>query len=83
MKPQNTHWCPHCKTPEIPPIHSGSVEEWVGTGSFGLATGWSWIRILLRQLRFGTLVIPFTPPCQCLSEETLKAASPFYLYLYI
>ena len=24
------------------------------------------------QLRFGTLAIPFTPPCQCLSEETLK-----------
>ena len=25
------------------------------------------------QLRFGTLAIPFTPLCQCLSEETLKA----------
>ena len=31
------------------------------------------------QLRFGTLAIPFTPPCQCLSEETLKAVGPFYL----
>ena len=28
------------------------------------------------QLRFGTLA---TPPCQCLSEETLKAVGPFYL----
>ena len=31
------------------------------------------------QLRFGTLAIPFTPPCQYLSEETLKAVGPFYL----
>ena len=32
------------------------------------------------QLRFGTLAIPFTPPCQCLSEETVKkAVGPFYL----
>ena len=32
-----------------------------------------------RKLRFGTLAIPFTPLCQCLSEETLKAVGPFYL----
>ena len=25
------------------------------------------------------LPIPFTPLCQCLSEETLKAVDPFYL----
>ena len=31
------------------------------------------------KLRFGTLAIPFTPLCQCLSEETLKAVTPFYL----
>ena len=31
------------------------------------------------QLRFGTLAISFTPLCQCLSEETLKAVGPFYL----
>ena len=24
------------------------------------------------SLRFGTLAIPFTPPCQCLSDETLN-----------
>ena len=28
------------------------------------------------KLRFGTLAVPFTSLCQCLSEETLKA---FYL----
>ena len=30
IKLQNAAWCPPCKTPEIPPIHPGSVEEWVG-----------------------------------------------------
>ena len=25
------------------------------------------------------LAIPFTPLCQCLSEETLKTVGPFYL----
>ena len=29
--------------------------------------------------RFGTLEIPFTPLCQCLSEETLKAVGPLFL----
>ena len=39
-----------------------------------------WVRIPLRKtFRFGTLAIPFTPLCQCLSEETLKAVGPFYL----
>ena len=47
--------------------------------SVGLVTGWSWVRIPLRQLLFGTLAIPFSPLCQCLSEETLKAIGPFYL----
>ena len=31
------------------------------------------------KLRFGTLAIQFTPLCQSLSEETLKAVGPFYL----
>ena len=45
-----------------------------------LATGRSGVRIPLRKtFRFGTLAIPFTPLCQCLSEETLKAVGPFYL----
>ena len=28
---------------------------------------------------FGTLAIPLTLLCQCLSDETLKAVGPFYL----
>ena len=32
-----------------------------------------------EKRRFGTLAIPFTPRCQCLSEETLKSVGPFYL----
>ena len=53
----------------------GAVDEWVG-----LATGWSIVQIPLRQhIRFGTLTIPFTPLCQGLSEETLKAVGPFYM----
>ena len=28
---------------------------------------------------FELLAIPFTPLCQCLSEETLKSVGPFYL----
>ena len=48
--------------------------------SIGLETGWSWVRIPQRQLRFGTLAIPFTPLCQCRSEETIKAVGPFYIY---
>ena len=32
-----------------------------------------------KNFRFGTLAIPFTPLCQCLSDETLKAVGPFYL----
>ena len=51
------------------------LERW----TVGLATGWSWVRIPLQQLCFGTLAIPFTPLCQCLLEETLKAVGPFYL----
>ena len=33
----------------------------------------------VKTFRFGTLAIPFAPPCQCLSDETLKAVGPFYL----
>ena len=52
----------------------GTVAEWVR------ALAWTGrVRIPLRQLRFGTLAILFTPLCKCLSEETLKAVGPFYL----
>ena len=55
----------------------GAVAEWVR------ALDWSGVRIplalaLRKTFRFGTLAIPFTPLCQCLSE-TLIAVGPFYL----
>ena len=59
--------------------------EWVRaltwTVSLGLATGRSrpGSNPTAEKLRFGTLAIPLTPLCQCLSEETLKSVSPFYL----
>ena len=34
------------------------------------------------KLRFGTLAIPFTPLCQCLSEETLKSRRPLLSGVY-
>ena len=33
----------------------------------------------VKTFRFGTLAIPFTLLCQCLSDETIKAVGPFYL----
>ena len=55
----------------------------VERGSVVRARDWrprgSWIRILLAELRFGTLPIPFTPLRQCLSGEAPKAIGPFYL----
>ena len=33
----------------------------------------------VKNVLFGTLAIPFTPLCQCLSDETLKAVVLFYL----
>ena len=53
----------------------GAVAEWVRA-----STGRSMVRVPLRKtFRFGTLAIPFTPLCQCLSEEAVKAVGPFYL----
>ncbi len=46
------------------------LERWLGL-AIGQFPGR--VRIPLRQLRFGTLAIPFTPLCHCLSEESLKA----------
>ena len=31
----------------------------------------------VKKIRFGTFAIPFTPLCQCLSDETVKAVGPF------
>ena len=55
----------------------GAVAGWVR--ALDWRPGGPGFRIPLRQLRFGTLAIPFTQLCQCLSEESLKAVGPFYL----
>ena len=52
------------------------LERWL-VQSTGLS--WPGSNPTAEKLRFGTLAIPFTPLCQCLSEETLKAVGPFYL----
>ena len=58
----------------------GAVAEWVR------ALDWTDDRTVpvgfeshCGKLRFTTLANLFTPLCQCLSEETLKAVGPFYL----
>ena len=57
----------------------GAVAEWVRALDWR-PDGPGFESIPLRNtFRFGTLAIPFTPLCQCLSEETLKAVGPFYL----
>ena len=50
------------------------LERWLA-----LATGRCGFESHCGKLCFGTLAIPFTPLCQCLSEETLKAVGPLYL----
>ena len=57
----------------------GAVAEWVRTLAWtGDRTVRDGFESHCGQLRFRTLAIPFrpTPPCQCLSEETLKAVGP-------
>ena len=65
----------------------------MGGGAMVRALDWRWLEhwtgdwvvqgsnpAAATYFRFGTLAIPFTPLCQCLSEETLKeAVGPFYL----
>ena len=60
------------------PPRWGSVVEWIreldwrpGDPLFESRCG--------NLIRFGTLALPFTPLCQCLSEEILKTVGPFYL----
>ena len=58
----------------------GAVAEWVrALACAGDRTVLAGFESHGGKLRFGTLAIPFTPLCQCLSEETLKAVGPFYL----
>ena len=33
----------------------------------------------VKTFRLGTLAIPFTPLCQCISNETVNTVGPFYL----
>ena len=55
----------------------GVVAEWVRASTDDRKL---MVRLPLRAtLRFGTLAIPLTLLCQCLSDETLKAVGPFYL----
>ena len=42
------------------------MTEWVR--ALAWLSGWSWVRILPAELRFGTLAMPFTPLFQCISE---------------
>ena len=61
-------------------IYGGAVAEWVrALACTGDRTVLAGFESHCGKLRFGTLAIPFTPLCQCLSEETLKAVGPFYL----
>ena len=54
-------------------------EEWEEQGNNGSNGEKKRSRVRIRWHRLETLVISFTPLCQCLSEEILKAVGPFYL----
>ena len=53
------------------------LERWLGMATGHSRPGSNPTSV--KTFRFGTLAIPFTPLCQCLSDETLKAVGPFYL----
>ena len=56
------------------------LAEWVGALAWtGHRTVPAGFESRCGKIRFGYLAIPFTPLCQCLSEETLKVVGPFYL----
>ena len=55
------------------------MAEWV-RGSTGDRTVDGSSPTSVKTFLFGTLPIPFTPLCQCLSDETVEAVGPnFYL----
>ena len=54
------------------------MAEWV-RASTGDRTVDGSSRTSVKTFLFGTLAIPFTLLCQCLSDETVKAVGPFYL----
>ena len=47
-----------------------SIGDWTVDGSSPIS---------VKTFLFGTLAIPFSPLCHCLSDETVKAVGPFYL----
>ena len=60
-------------------VHSvGVIAEWVRV-STGDRTVDGSTPTSVKTVLFGTLANPFTPLCQCLSDETVKAVGPFYL----
>ena len=63
------------RLPVSPGRWPNGLERWLGLAADGPGR----VRIPHRQLFFGTLAIPFTPLCQCLSKETLEAVGSFYL----
>ena len=56
----------------------GAVAEWVRASTGDLMVDGSSLTSV-KTFRFGTLAISFTPLCQCLSDETVKAVGPFYM----
>ena len=65
---------PPCRAPG----GGGVVAEWVRASTSDRTFDGS-SPTSVKTFLFGTLAIPFTPLCQCLSDETVKAVGPFYL----
>ena len=66
------------------PGQGGGVRWPSGLELYKKVVAWPWtgdqtVPGRVRKLRFATLAVPFTPLCQCLSEDTLKAVGPFSL----
>ena len=59
------------------PGGGGAVAEWVRASTGDRTIDGS--TPTAGDFEFGTLAIPLTLLCQCLSDETLKAVGPFYL----
>ena len=74
-------------------VEKGAVAEWVsgerwpkGGAVAEWVRAWTGDRTVdgssptsVKTFLLGTLAIRFTPLCQCLSDETVKAVGPFYL----
>ena len=61
----------------LAPSQGGAVAEWVRASIGDRTIDGS--TPTAGDFEFGTLAIPLTLLCQCLSDETLKAVGPFYL----